>query len=534
LAAKEWEKAQLEKQTAEKSKVAPVLMETATMRMLLLDFEAAFADLKTFKELSPKSPEATEMARDCAQALAAQSKEVLASPWKNCGPVLKTLKEKLSGYSKAVSGWQCPPRLPFVRNLAEDPQAWSGKDLEKDLAESKVVVDMIRLFVLHRSLPLSRVAAILGPDACKMLLEHRALTCYQAATAKLFEPSEALKLVPAGKVTAQEASALPEIFSNVMLWPVDEDLLVAVDFEQAMYVEGIFEPVPYVSQDSCALAAAAPRLPAAQALDACCGCGVQGLVALKSYAKKVTFLDSNARALQFATFSAYLNGLEENATFVLGSLSGPQLPKGISGIRFDAVLACLPQLPNPGSAVVTIGGPFIGGGADGDSVLSAVVAKATQELLAPGGRLVIASMASNAGSLAKRVVSWADGKAPADFRAVVFRGEPLRGADFSRLATKDLPAASRAAYLRGLQQTALQSVSPVVLLLRASAAGAEVPKYASRVETRPEAEGLWGRSTDLKKEVQAALEKLQGAAAALDGGEKAPETLYSLTWEEGE
>merc|ERR1712012_932447 len=101
----------------------------------------------------------------------------------------------------------------------------------------------------------------------------------------------------------------------------------------------------YLSEDSLALVSAAPRGKVATLLDACCGSGIQGLVALQQYADNVTFIDSNPRAISFVKFNLALNGLTQKAAgLYVGNLYNA-LPATAG--RFDAVVANPPFVPNP-------------------------------------------------------------------------------------------------------------------------------------------------------------------------------------------
>jgi len=561
--------------------LARACVKCAALRARLLDHEAALADLRRSLELVPGHLEALELARDCAKSAAAQSPEVLAGPasaWSGCGTAFQALRARLRGlgYMSARHRWSWPPRLPPVRDLASDPAAWSGKDSEGGVMEEALglkpgslitkpgpqqglppaarldpsllpyvlpqgahahdLVDLVRLFMLHRSLPLGRVAGLLGSEVCALLLESSALTCYRSATARLLEPKEAAALVPD---SARGAAEMPEAFANILLWPLDDELLVAFDFEQAFQIEGHFEPVPYLGQDVHALIAAAPRSPVASALDICCGSGAQGLVALHHYARRATFLDPNPRALRFARFSAHLNGLEDRSSFVEGSLNEAELPKALEGQAFEAVLVSPGTLPNPGTAVACGGPCFARGGADGQAVLAAALGRGVRRLLAPGGRLLAATLVPDAGGLAARLTKWADaaGEGPAELRAVVLRGEPLRAEDYAHLAAVGCPPFSAAALLGGLQREGLRSVSQAVVLLQARPKGEKVPPHAPRVETLPEHPGLWSDEPYLRRELQTALDRLTSAAPLDDRAEGGPspaaEALYSLDWGDG-
>eukprot|EP00421_Protoceratium_reticulatum_P003738 CAMPEP_0168362502 /NCGR_PEP_ID=MMETSP0228-20121227/3211_1 /TAXON_ID=133427 /ORGANISM="Protoceratium reticulatum, Strain CCCM 535 (=CCMP 1889)" /LENGTH=1637 /DNA_ID=CAMNT_0008375205 /DNA_START=24 /DNA_END=4937 /DNA_ORIENTATION=+ len=582
LASKEWDRMRLsrgkEATPESRASLMGVVVEMASLRMRMADYSGAHLDLKQALETGPITPEAVKLARDCSVKIAEQSNGVLnesATAWAVYGSALKSLRERLKdvGYMQARSRWTYPPRLPPVRNMASNPEAWNGghdprsemdmalksrsgtvpfvtKPSQEDgrppatrldpsilpfvLAQEQHahdLVDLIRLFMLHRSLKLDRAKALLGPDVCVMLLKCRALTCCHPEMGHPLEPPAAMALVHGAAAGAADA---PDVFASVLLWPVDDELLVAFDFEQSRRFDGQEEPVPYLAQDSHALMCAAPRSPQVQSvLDLCCGCGAQGLVALRSYARHATFVDSNPRSLRFARFNAYLNGVGEQCSFIEGSLGNPSLAGGLGSSKFDAILACPGHLPNPRVAIATGSPCFARGGPDGEAELSTVIAKGVQQLLRPGGRLTAVTMAPNAGSLAQRLVGWADAPSqPADVRAVVFRGEPLRDEDCVHLACQGCPPASAAAHLGGMRRAGLRSLSQAVVLLRAAPEGSSVPDHAARVETAPQHPGLWSDGRYLESEVQAALDGL-AAMAALDAQADPSAGLYELDWAKG-
>ena len=538
LAEAEWVVGRLEREegaTAAKA-LAGALAEAAELRMRLLDFGAALADLTRSLELAPGLTRSVALWAECAARLSARSDEVLGDDnfrWEAHAEGLRALRDQLRelGYLESGTRWSWPPRAPPVLDLAQEPEAWGGGEPP---AGSASLQDAVRLLMLRQPLPLATASAALGPAACRTLLECRALSCHRPG--ELLEPSEAARLVP--EQPAKAAAGLPEVFANVMLWPAGE-LLVAVDFEQGCHLEGAFEPVPHLGPDDGALLAALPQTPAADVLSARCGCGLHGLAAL-SHAQRATFLDKNPRALRFARFAAHLNELAGRASFVRGDLSDGQLPEGVVGRRFDAVLASLPDLPNP-DAAVTAGGVSFAGGADGELALAALLRASARALLKPGGHLVAAAMVPNASSLAQRLSRWADEGGPqAAFQAAIFRGSPTAAADFARRATRRCAPVAAAAYGRGLREGGLRKVSEVLVLLRVPPEGRPAMVRALRAETRPEQAGLWRRRERLSAEVPAALGAFDGLAgeAALENCPTAARaapgaTLYALDWGEG-
>ncbi len=93
------------------------------------------------------------------------------------------------------------------------------------------------------------------------------------------------------------------------------------------------------------LAALTVRRPVRTALDVGTGCGVLALMVAR-HSLRVVGIDTNARALNFATFNAALNGLK-NVEFRQGSLFDP-----VEGERFDLIV-CNPPPPNRASSSAT-------------------------------------------------------------------------------------------------------------------------------------------------------------------------------------
>ncbi|CAK9036748.1 Putative glucuronoxylan glucuronosyltransferase IRX7 [Durusdinium trenchii] len=177
--------------------------------------------------------------------------------------------------------------------------------------------ELIRLFLLRRVLPLEQSIELLGAVVISTLLRLRALCCLESDF-HLVNPEDAVKVIEELEGKTGEKRGF-KIFSAVAWWPV-EDLLIATDYGDTQHAAGEFEPVMYLSLDSYALISACPRDAVENVLDMCCGSGVQGLVALRHYARQATFLDVNPRALAFSRFNAALNGLHERCSFVEGSV----------------------------------------------------------------------------------------------------------------------------------------------------------------------------------------------------------------------
>eukprot|EP00434_Breviolum_minutum_P032188 symbB.v1.2.028469.t1/scaffold3006.1/size65522/2 len=230
-----------------------------------------------------------------------------------------------------------------------------------------------------------------------------------------------------------------QILSAVAWWPVG-DLLIATDYGDTQHAAGEFEPVMYLSLDSYALVDAAPRESVVSVLDICCGSGVQGLVALRHYAKEATFLDVNPRAISFSCFNAAVNGLHQHCNFVEGSILKDMCPK-LRGKTFDVILA------NPPFALVQKG----------------------LTLLAPSGRLCSVAEVPNPEAFPKRVRHWLEQAGCNKGCVKIFTGKTIAAEQYWKTATQD-PVCDRSPlewrrYLSGLQRLGVTSVAEALLLL---------------------------------------------------------------------
>merc|ERR1711937_351817 len=128
-----------------------------------------------------------------------------------------------AGYTKAkVLKAACVPSALHLLKISTDLEE-SMLSRATETASSAELVDLIRLFLLHRVLPLNRVIQLLGVEACSVLLEVRALSCCQGVSVELLEPAEASRLCD----QLRKSHSDHRIFSNVAVWPMDQDLLVA-------------------------------------------------------------------------------------------------------------------------------------------------------------------------------------------------------------------------------------------------------------------------------------------------------------------
>lgn len=524
--------ARLGPQREARRQLAEVLARASELRARLLDFHGAHRDVQRSLDLEPDFPEACALARQYARACAAASPQVLGmgdgrqadphpgSMWAACAPMLFALRSRL-----LALGYNEPTVLQVSQatSLLELFTEGAFNDVAEASARSFAhLIGLIKLFLLHHVLPMSRVVELLGSELCAFLLRQRALTLCRGAGAALVEPAEASQLL-CGMREAEGCSEQEYVFANVALWPVLDDLIVATDCDEQAYEEGGWEPVMYLSVDSFALLTSAPRQPpASRLLDLCCGSGIQGLVALRTYAEHATFVDVNPRALNFAAFNAHLNGFGDRASFVAGNVCEPTLLSGREG-TFDVVLMNPPFVPNPSKVASAFGPLYSGGGADGQLVLAAALKRCACHLLAPGGRLTAVATVPNAEDFGSRVEKWVDGgiadvaatAARGAFQAVVFRSEATLAEDFLRSGFQGRPPIEHQRYLAGLRRAGVRSMSDVVLAFWLHAPGVERPALAApRVEVRPECKGLWTDEALLRSRVQVELgERIAGDQA---------------------
>ena len=178
------------------------------------------------------------------------------------------------------------------------------------------------------------------------------------------------------------------------LVPHDE-LLIASD--RAAAAEGHADHVPGVHRPSVALAHLTVRREDERALDIATGNGIQAIL-LAAHADHVVATDVNARALDYATFNAALNGVQ-NVETRLGSFFEP-----VAGEQFDLVVANPPYVVSPDTAFL-----FRDGGMLGDGV-SEHVARSTPAALAPGAfASVLIAWALDPDDPAERPRGWLEG-----------------------------------------------------------------------------------------------------------------------------
>jgi len=467
----------------EVGKFLRLLVDIAELRLRLLDVRGAYDALQRTADMGLDfrvDERLSSMALSIVMCQALREPGAMAgvdvSPGSRGEALLRGLRETLLAQGYTVEGLLRATRAASMIDLGnEDLAELHEAELDRLADEEGTVVaeleeaaapeglaDLIRAFMLHRPLPLPRLCQLLGPEHCRLLLRLQALTAFAWRGYKLVPVDEAV-----GKASCDELLCV----SNIKIWPLDDDdLLIATD-EQTWPCEG-FEPVMYLSDDSFALARAAPRVEARSVLDVCCGSGVQGIVALRHYAASATFVDLNPRALDFARFNVALNGLGHKAAgFHCGDLFAALPP---AAGPFDAVLANPPFLPNPQGIASQAVALFGNGGELGEQVLAAVV-RGAPVLLAPGGRLAAVTYAPNAEEMPARLEAWlrdahADGLESC--LVTVFSGT-------AKPATEFLPVASEVesrCYQEALRKLDVRTLSEAITVLTLTGAESEGPK----------------------------------------------------------
>ena len=307
--------------------------------------------------------------------------------------------------------------------------------------ERLALVDLIMVFLLHKTVPWKILSEFLGESAC-CLLSQCGVLC------KMNE------MVPSSMRSEETASQRAElVFASVALWPV-EGLLVGTDFESACFSDQ--EPSMYLSADTLALLKAAPRRRIRRVLDVCCGCGIQGLVAL-SYAEAAVFLDLNPRCISFTSFNLCLNGLSHKCEGLLQK----DICSDVSLGRFDAILANPPFMPNPLNIASGASLLFGNGGDNGEDILSSVIRFASQSL-SSDAYLVSVSKAPNVKAFGLRLSSWLT--SPCGWDAKLFHGPQAAASAYMPTALSS--GVEPVQYQEALKLHGIYSLSQALLFLR--------------------------------------------------------------------
>lgn len=237
--------------------------------------------------------------------------------------------------------------------------------LDKHLLPDTPQADLIRLFLLRASVPKQRVEEIFGQQDLSLL--------------------ETLGLLESN---GDEFASLIDLFCC-------GGLLFATDHRYMIQPDDSLEedPVMYIGMDSHGLVQTAPREHCEQVLDLCSGSGVQGIVASR-YARNVTAVDINPRAIRFARFNAQLNGIE-NYQARQGNLY-----EVVGDQQFDCILANPPFVPSPDDSM-----KFRDGGVSGEKILRSIIEGSSKHLSADG-RLCIVTDLVNVKTYDQKLSTW--------------------------------------------------------------------------------------------------------------------------------
>lgn len=460
-----------------KHQLAEMFLRIAELHARLLEFDSAHSDVLKSLRLQPGWHKSKAMAHQYAKAVAACSHDflrvnlvkdssgVFESPWSGCGNILLNLRTRLLACGYTHANILASTKTDCLLAL------FAEGDIEHFSTDAdSILLDAVRIFLLHQHVETQLIVRILGEDNCIFLLEEGLITICRAETGEVVGSSESFDLIQT--LSRGGTDEGHTIFANVTIWPVMDDLLVCTDCDEQAFEQGHFEPVMYLSVDSTALVSSAPRRNVAEVLDLCCGCGIQGLVALKTYADKATFVDVNRRAVAFSSFNVALNGFENRASFVLADLTKETLKLTQ---KFGAILANPPFVPNPDGIASVLGPLYSSGGQDGQDVLKAVIQQCINGLLLElGGCLTVVAQVPNAHELPSRITDWIlddEGRfhrkqSQLDrrlWKGQVFRSQATSVAEFQLEAFLGRPTIEREYYVSGLQSAGVKHMSEIIL-----------------------------------------------------------------------
>jgi len=220
--------------------------------------------------------------------------------------------------------------------------------LEVHLKENYPLDRLIKIFILARYMKEDEIKDLLGEDHIKMLMDVGILDCDENG-----------------------------YFSNVAIFPCKWAFL-ATDH---MFTTGFHPNSVYpLGMDSYLLARAMIKSGFQNTLDMCCGCGVHGILAAKQ-SRKVTGIDKNPRAVNFARFNALLNQLG-NVEFRSGDLYEP-----VEDEDFDWIIANPPFVPSPDTTLY-----FRHGSESGEGISKNVIRGIPKHLRDYGYAQIVTSM----------------------------------------------------------------------------------------------------------------------------------------------
>lgn len=152
----------------------------------------------------------------------------------------------------------------------------------------------------------------------------------------------------------------------VQMFPVPySNVIVATDWpylKGSAWEDRVAAAEPWILE----LALSAPPATGMRVLDLSHASGVHGILAARRGAESVTFVSRNPRALRFAQFNAWFNGVGEHMTFKQGRPQLDEMPEGLTP-NFDLLLASpswAPTVSEDGEEalreVLKIGSAFLG------------------------------------------------------------------------------------------------------------------------------------------------------------------------------
>ena len=237
--------------------------------------------------------------------------------------------------------------------------------LDKHVLPQTPRADLIRLFQLRGSVPQQSIEEIFGQQNTNLL--------------------ESLGML--NRKGDEFSSAIDLFCCGGLLFATDHRYMIQADDHLDE------DPVMYIGMDSHGLVQTAPREHCEHVLDLCSGSGVQGIVASR-YARNVTAVDINPRAIRFARFNAQLNGIE-NYHAKLGNLYDV-----VDNQKFDCILANPPFVPSPDEGL-----KFRDGGVSGENILRSIIEGSWSHLTAEG-RLCIVTDLVNVETYNQKLSSW--------------------------------------------------------------------------------------------------------------------------------
>ncbi len=192
-----------------------------------------------------------------------------------------------------------------------------------------------------------------------------------------FLPPEALPLLQALHIVAQDPAHPNDWYATVTLYPAEADLILVGDRpgtpDGSPYRPPLDVVYPGVIENTRHFLATLPQSPCEALLDIGTGSGVAALSAARRYAHQTWGSDIAPRSVRFAEFNRRLNGLP-NATVVEGNMYEP-----VRGLTFDRIVTHPPYVPAAKISVI-----FADGGADGEEILQHAI-EGLPRHLRPGG-----------------------------------------------------------------------------------------------------------------------------------------------------